>query len=112
MENYDINIYWAKVTIEVTIQQFNYIGHYRIQFKGNIKGIKALDIDTVFLENKDIIWNDCSLDIFENFEGEMCFKAVLKDKEGNFLLIDDYLTELEDLIVGIKIVNYEEEKQE
>ena len=32
-------------------------------------------------------------------------------KEGNFLLIDDYLTELEDLITEIKIAKYEEEQE-
>ena len=110
MENYDINIDWGKATIEVTIQQWQYIGHYKITVTGNIKGANILEeaLDTVNLDNAKIIWNDCNLEIFEDYEGEDCFKVVLKDKEENELLIDDYLTELEDLVVAIKIIDYKE----
>ena len=113
MENYDININWGQATIEVTLQQWQYKGHYRIKIRGNIQGFDILRtaLDTFDLENEDIIWNDCNLDIFENYEGEGCFKAVLKDKEDNVLLTDDYLTELEDLIVGVKIIDYKEVKE-
>ena len=113
MENYDINIDFGKATIEVTIQQCEYKGHYRIEITGNIKGASILKeaLDTYYLDNTDVVWNDCNLDIFENFEGESCFKVVLEDKKGNKLLVDDYLTELEDLIVAVKIVDYKETEE-
>ena len=113
MENYDINISWGQATVEVTLQQWQYKGHYRIKIKGNIHGSQILEtsLDTFDLENKDVVWNDCNLDIFENYEGEYCFTAILKDKEENELQIDDYLTELEDLIVGVKIIDYKEVKE-
>lgn len=67
--------------------------------------------DTGYLENKDIIWNDCKLNIQENFEGEMIYTALLEDEEGNILVIDGYTEELKDNIVGVKIINYEELKE-
>ena len=113
MQNYDINIDFGKATLEVTIQNWQYKGHYRIEIQGNIKGASMLEeaFDTDYLENKDVIWNDCKLNIQENFEGEMIYTAELEDEEGNILVIDGYMEDLKDNIVGVKIINYEELKE-
>lgn len=110
MKKYDINIDYGKATLEVTIQNWQYKGHYRIEIQGNIKGSSMLEaaFDTEYLENRDIIWNDCKLKIQENFEGEMIYAAKLEDEEGNILVIYGYTDELKDNIVGVKIINYEE----
>jgi hypothetical protein len=110
MENYDINIDWGKAIVEVTIQCWNYKGHYRIQVEGNIKGTSILEdaFETSWLENKDVIWNDCKLNILENFDGDMIYSAELKDKDENILVIDETIEDLQKNIVGVQIVEYTE----
>lgn len=111
MDNYDININHGIATIEVTIQCWNYKGHYRIKVQGNVKGSDILDnaFDTGYTENTDVIWNDCNLDIGQNLDGDMIYTADLKDKNGNELAIDGYMDDLSDYIVGVKIIDYVEE---
>lgn len=113
MQNYDINIDYGEAILEVTIQNWQYKGHYRIKIQGNIKGASVLEVafDTDYLENKDIIWNDCKLNIQENFEGETIYTAELEDEKENILVIDGYIEELKDNIVEVKIIDYEELKE-
>lgn len=104
MENHDVNIYWGKATIEITIQVWEFKGKYRIEMSGNIKAGDFIEdgLRTEDLENSDIIWNNCNLKIKEN----TVYEAELKDKKGNELAVNGYLEELKDYIVGIKIVDY------
>lgn len=113
MENYDLNIYWGKAIIEVTIQSWDYKGHYRIEVNGNIKGTSILEeaFETTYLENKDIIWNDCKFYLQENFDGDIIYTAELENKEGNILVIDGTTEDLKDNIVGVRIIEYIEIKE-
>lgn len=112
MKNHDVNIYWGKATIEITIQEWEYKGSYKIEMSGNIKAGAFIEsgLETETLENSDIIWNNCNLKIEENIEGERIYKAELKDKKGNELVVDGYVEELKDYIVEIKMVDYVEEE--
>lgn len=110
MENYDVNISWGKATVEVTLQCWNYKGHYRIYVEGNIKGADILEdaFETSWLENANVIWNDCKLYLQENFEGDMIYSAELEDEKGNILAIDGTTEDLSDNIVGVQIIEYVE----
>lgn len=108
MKNYDVNIDFGKAVIEITLQTWQYKGHYRIEMQGNVKGTAILEtaFDTDWLENKDIIWNDCKLNICENLDGEMIYRAELESEYGNTLEIDGYTEELKEIITGVRIVEF------
>lgn len=53
MKNYDPNIYKGIHTVEVTIQQWDYVGHIRQSIGGNCKGRTILDLT---LNAKTRIW--------------------------------------------------------
>ena len=100
----------AKAAIEGLSRYFNRDG-IEIIFVGNSMSSTYIQDLIDYLENKDVIWNDCKLNIEENFEGEMIYTAELEDEEGNILVIDGYMEDLKDYIVGVKIINYEELKE-
>lgn len=108
MKNYDINIYWGRATLEITIQSWDFKGHYKIEQEGNIKGADFLEnaFETEWLENRDIKWNDCKLEVQENFDGDMIFTAELENEKGDILAFDGTMEELKDYIVGVQITDY------
>lgn len=108
MEYYDVNIAWGRAILEITLQCWNYKGKYRLETGGNVKGIDLMEraFETDWLENKDVIWNNCKLNINENDY----YNCELEDIEGNILEIDGTTQELADLIVKVEIIKFEEEE--
>ena len=108
MENYDVNIDWGRATIEVTLQSWEYKGRYRLETVGNVKGVDLLErvFDTDWLENKDVIWNDCKLNIDE----DNYYTCELENSKGDILIMDGETQELAELIVKVEIIKFEKEE--
>lgn len=107
MKNYDPNIYRGIHTIEITIQQWGYVGHITQRVGGNCKGRDVLDFDFE-CEDADLE-NDCNLQYNEEYD---CFSAVLKDENGNTLEVEESAEDFNKMIVKIEIIDYVEEKED
>ncbi len=111
MKNYNLNIDYGKAILEITIQCFEYIGHYRILVQGNVKGARILDEGLIldYLENEDIIYNDCNLKFIESDNIELDdsegFECTLMNGEDT-LELSGLKENLQDYIVKVEIIEY------
>jgi hypothetical protein len=105
MENYNPSIIWGMHTKEITIQQFNYTEKIVQKVQGNCIGRDVLDFDFADLNEEDcsILQNDCHLAYDENSE---LFTAILKNKKGDGLKVSGYASAFNDMIVGIRFLDY------
>lgn len=106
MKNYDPNIIRGTHTVEITIQQWGYIGHLIFKNGGNCRGKDVLDFDLecLILEKTE---NDCNFQYHE--EGDY-FSAILKDGNGNTLEVEGEAEEFNQMIVKVEILDYVEEE--
>lgn len=107
MKFYDNNINWATAEVEVTLQFEEYKGKFSTIVNGDVKGANAIETAIDFIRDGDITINknNCNfeIDLDEDF-----FTCDLKDNEGNELNIETFLDDLDEYIVGIKIIKYGE----
>lgn len=104
MRNYDQNIKNGIHTVKITLQVNEYVGHIISKIKGNCRGRNVMDFD--FECEDEFPENDCQLTYHEDYD---YFSCVLKNKEGDTLRCDGDANEMNDMIVGIEIVNFDEE---
>lgn len=107
MKNYDPNIVWGVHTIEVTLQQWGYVGHLMLKNTGNCRGKDVLDFDLECCVGETE--SDCD---FQYHEEEDYFSATLKDEKGNTLKIYGDLSEFNSMIVKVEIIDYVKEKRD
>lgn len=101
MKNYDPNIYQGIHTIEITIQQWDYVGHIIRKMGGNCRGKDVLDFD---FECEDADFeNDCQLKYDEEYG---YFSAVLKNENGDTFEIEESASDFNKMIVKIEILDY------
>lgn len=105
MKNYDPNIYRGIHTVRVTIQQWGYLGHIIRKISGNCKGKDILDFD--FECEDGYSENDCYLLFDDDY---YCFRATLKDNEGNILEVEGDAEEFNKMIVAVEIIDFKEDK--
>lgn len=103
MKNYDPNIEGMH-TVKITLQQWEYKGHIIKRVGGNCKGRDILDFD--FECEDDFLDNDCQLEYHEDLD---YFSCVLKDKNGKTLECRGDTEDMNDMIVGIEIIDFCEE---
>lgn len=108
MKNYDPNIIWGTHTVEVTLQQWGYVGHLKIKRGGNCKGGDVIAIDFEY-EDGCGIESDCD---FQYHEEDDYFSAILKDENGNTLEVEGEAEEFNQMIVMVEITDYVEEKRD
>ncbi len=101
MKSYDPSIYDGIHTIEITLQQWEYVGHITQRIYGTCKGNTMLDFD--FDCEDDYLENDCNLKYHEEKE---YFSATLKDPDGNTLDIAGRSYDFNNMIVKMEIVDY------
>ena len=94
--------------VEVTIQQGEYKGRFRVPVDENRFGLDILEVideDVIFdIDNYECI--DCSIELIgEDEEDEEWFRYVLKDDEGNECEGEDICKDFRKLIVGINIID-------
>lgn len=104
MKNYDPNTYKGVHTVEITLQKWEYKGHIIRHICGNCKGRTVLDFD--FECESDLSYNDCQLEYHEDLD---YFSCALKDENGNTLECNLDAEEMNDMIVGIEIIDFCEE---
>ncbi len=104
MKNYDPNIYRGVHTVKITLQKWEYKGHIIRRVCGNCKGRTILDFD--FECEDSFSDNDCQLKYHEDRD---YFSCVLKDKNGNTLECSGDAEDMNDMIVGVKIIDFCEE---
>lgn len=107
MKNYDPNIYEGTHTVKITLQQWEYKGHIISHIDGNCKGKNVLDFD--FECENDFPDNDCQMKYHE--DGDY-FTCVLKDEKGNTLKCEGDAQEMNDMIVGVEIIDFCESNYE
>lgn len=109
MKFYDDNIDWATAEVEITLQSEEYKGRFSTIVSGNVRGEMAIETVLDCIQDGDITINknNCNfeIDLDEDF-----FTCDLKDDKGNELNIEMPLEYLNNYIVGIKIIKYEEYK--
>lgn len=107
MKNYDPNIRWGRHIIQVTLQQWEYIGHLTFEVGGNCTGRDVLDFDfNCCVEETE---SDCK---FQYHEDDDYLSAILKDENGNTLEVEGDADEFNQMIVKIEITDYAAEKQD
>ena len=107
MRNYDPNIHYGIHTVEITLQQWEYVGHIRQEVSGNCKGRDIIDFD--FECEGDFPNNDCNLKWDEDYD---YFSAILKDPGGNTLEIDGDANDFNKMIVKVEIVDFQPDRQQ
>lgn len=104
MKNYDPNIYKGIHTVKITLQQWKYKGHIIRRVGGNCKGRDILDFD--FECEDELPDNDCQMKYHEDYD---YFTCVLKDENGKTLKCEGDSQEMNNMIVGIEIIDFSEE---
>lgn len=101
MKSYNPNMYFGIHIIEITLQQWEYVGHITQEIHGNCKGREVIDFD---FECKDgNLENDCSLKFDENND---FFSAILKDSRGNTLEVEGRAEDFNKMIVKVEIISF------
>lgn len=101
LENYDPNIDRRVHTVKITLQRWDYVGHIIYKINGNCKGISVLDFD--FECEDEFPENDCQLKYHEEYD---YFSCVLKNKDGGTLECEGDVNEMNDMIVGMEIIDF------
>lgn len=104
MKKYDPNIYEGTHTVKITLQKWEYKGHIISHIGGNCKGRSILDFD--FECENDFPNNDCQMEYHEDYD---CFTCILRDENGDVLICEGDAREMNDMIVGIEIIDFCEE---
>lgn len=107
MKNYDPNIFEGTHVIKVTLQQWQYKGHIWVEMGGNCKGLDLIaGFDDYFeCEEGDFdARNDCDLK-----EEDGWWTGVLKDEEGNELVLEQDSREMSKMVVAIELESFEAE---
>ena len=107
MKNYDPNIYRGIHTVQITIQQWDYVGHIIRKVYGNCHGMDVLFFD--FECDAEDVENDCLLGYNEE---DGSFSATLKNESGDTLEIREQAEDLNKMIVKMEILDYVEEIEE
>jgi len=113
VKNYDgVNDSWGTTTIKVLFQVWQYKGSMIYTVGGNCKGLEALPHDgTNILENVETAkFNGMNIIPFNN---DWFARLNLTTENGDTLEYDAKSeAEFENMIVGIQIINFEEENKE
>lgn len=106
-ENYSHGLH----TVEITLQMGKYKGTFTTTMGGNCKGGNILEsfCDLEDFEEDTIHENNCNLTISEDDDGDYWFSCTLTDESGDKCEYEDEINSLNNLIVGIKIINFEED---
>ncbi|MGM0223059.1 hypothetical protein IGL62_002952 [Enterococcus sp. AZ137] len=113
MKNYDPNIRWGTHTIKFSFQRWDYKGFVMFRSDGNCKGLSVLLLDEEDLYYQLLTDNPIGFESLpEDDEGNEWFKMTLTNDEGDELLVEDTLEELDGYIVGIEIIDFVEDKEQ
>ena len=98
-------------TVRITLQDGEYVGHITHEVGGNCHGIDVLDYDFDCVDESDFdgkyASNDCNLQYNEEYDS---FNVTLKNDAGDTLLLEDMSShDMNNMIVGIEIVDFKEE---
>lgn len=104
IKNYDPNIENGIHTVEVTLQQWGYIGHLTIKISGNCKGREVLDYDFE-CEDGENVESDCDFKYDDEYD---IFLAILKDEAENTLEVEGDAREFNQMIVKVEIMDFKE----
>lgn len=107
MKSYNRNIRNGIHTIRITLQAWEYKGHIIEKVFGNAAGRNVIGYD--FFEmgfEMETLENDCDLKYNEELD---FYTAFLKDENGNELEINEDAEGMNNMIVAIEIIDYQEE---
>lgn len=103
MKYYDPNVRDGIHRVQITLQQWEYVGHIIYQMSGNCQGLSVLntaDFETDSYTSK-YAENDCNLRFDEDAE---IFSLELNGEDGDTLEIHADAREMNDMIVSIEIL--------
>lgn len=104
MKSYDNDMFEESIgthTVEITLQQREYVGHITQRISSDCKGLELLDYN-FGCEDGDSE-NDCNLKYDED---RGYFSATLKNPEGDTLDVEGYAEEFNNMIVKMEIVDF------
>lgn len=111
MKNYDgVNDSWGTTTIKVLFQVWEYKGAVMYTIGGNCKGLDALPHDGMsIIENlEDAKFENMTITPFD--DDEWFAKITFTRDDGDTLEYDvESESELEQMIIGLQIIDFEEE---
>lgn len=107
MKNYDPNISFGVHTVRVTLQRWDYVGHIIQRIHGNCQGRSILGFDFECELGSEFPDSDCNLTYDKEFD---CFSCVLRNDAGDTLSITEDAREMNDMIVCVEILDYQEEE--
>ncbi|MBD5463972.1 MAG: DUF5406 domain-containing protein [Lachnospiraceae bacterium] len=108
MKNYDNDMFEESTgihTVEITLQQREYVGHITQKISSDCKGLELLDFNFEYEDGSSE--NDCNLKYDEDWE---YFSATLTDPKGNTLDVDGYAEDFNNMIVKMEIVDFRKEQ--
>jgi len=115
MEFYEVDNCSGIHRVRLTLQYHEYIGHVAFEIGGNCHGRSILESALSFFEDCDYefkaVENDCEFALIDG-DGEDCFSMTLFDENDNPMWISDFVSELDDLIVGAEIISYQAEEDD
>ncbi len=104
MKSYDPNIDRGIHTVKITLQIREYKGHIVQKISGNCKGGNILYFN--FEDGDDFPDNDCQMKYNEDYD---YFTCVLKNESGDTLRCDGDAEEMNNMIVGVEIIDFRKE---
>ena len=106
MREYNPNIAYGIHTVKVTLQQWEYTGHIIWRVGGNCKGKSVLNFDFEDFEDGFDLENDCEIECDDGL-----LSCILHDGEGNELEIEGEWEEMNELIVGMEVIDFVPESE-
>jgi hypothetical protein len=102
LTTYDPNIRWAKHTVEITYQMWDYSGTFEVSIRGNCRGFSILD--NAIEHHSDELYRK------QGESAVLTLKRPADDGNGEDTLeCDADENSLQDMCVGLRIVRHEEE---
>lgn len=97
-------------TVKITLQFQDFIGHIIAKIGGNCHGKTVLDFDFECEDefDTDFVKNDCNLKYDEEYDS---FQLTLKNDKGEKLALEMSDDELNNMIVGLEIVDFVPESE-
>jgi len=115
MKNYDPNINNGEHTVRVYLQIWGYKGSVDVVVRGNCHGKTIIEtameaVSDSFCEDDEFFKNDINLRIEDLGHEKYIVRGILTDDAGKTLELEEDADDMQTLIVGAEIIEYEQVK--
>lgn len=111
MENYNgLASSFGTHTVRVNLQDHKYKGYFDMEVDGNCKGLSAIDFDFGCYEIDNLKFHNLEISYDTEYD---CFNVTIYDGDNHedWIEVDELeADEINQLIVGIEIIDFKEDK--